>query len=58
MATFKTVPHVSAHRGPDGAWELALKRGQVVLLLAEGETAPPVIAPVAPQGPLNSYGLP
>jgi alpha-L-fucosidase 2 len=58
MGRFRTEPRVSMRKRPDGAFELGLKRGQAVVLMPEGDRADLVIAPVAPKGPLNSYGLP
>ena len=56
MPSFRTEPKVSFRRLEGGVLELGLKRGQAVVLTADASAA--AIVPVAPQGPLNSFGLP
>ena len=58
MASFRLAPKVAMKRLASGVVELSLRRGQSVVLIASDETAAPVIAPIAPEGPSNSFGLP
>jgi len=57
LGSFRAEPRVPMKRLAGGVVELALKRGQSVVLVPDG-AADLTVTPVAPEGKTNSFGLP